>query len=639
MAIHDSTNAPVSADAVAGNQAAPAAAPQQVQRNNNRWSFHDMGRPGFRSPLSAGMGSEYLNRLQVELAETYKRADSSYQITLVPVEREIHSLAFSALVVCMQDKTTPNKQIAFHVLVVEATGGSLPVETLNFNGVQVEKVLVAGDAVDKVYMERVSTKLRQAFPDYVLLNADACVVPSALNLDDKPALHSLARNAGLACATILGMHSPDFRELNLAESMHDSTLVVTQKYANVALADDVGAPMRSDVLVEFTSQKNKQQGVAQLQTLNSGESVEKVGLTSGFIDFLWAPVAPQNPYGAYAQMYQNPLMPMPQPTQKFAARLVLTHTHCNYLSTPAAILMQLGVALAVRDNNNWFMAFSNNRGSSVGAGKKKHYIHDVGALGYEANLNNDPSGVGSRVDTVSDAFAPEDLAKLLMMTVQPGLIVSFDVPECGPETWYSSFISAASNNNAEALEDLVNAANTLTNGRFIQNFAKGTPIFTDIGNRVHLGHYTDSDGVKRDLREIDYLAVANLMGDTDPKVLRDWTDTFNLTNVYPLEQRLAARLRIMKGLFPTVEVTGYATRVTFTEAFLSALARSFQEAGLNVRNVAPVNRNELFNERGTAGFVNAALMPVGQAGFFSYGTGPVFGGNGMGYAMPSARWY
>lgn len=604
MAIHDdnaaSTNqAPVPAAPVMGYGA--AAQPQQAA--DTRWSFHSAG-PFGRAPMGKNIGSEVLAKLQKALTEVYKTADPQFEFTLIPVDNNNETnLAYSALVVAVRDKAAKEVGYAFYTMVLEASGEKIPPRFETINNQQVEVIRVAGDACDEELMKIVTSKVLATFPGQKAFAADAMVVPSSFNIDDPKAIHSLAVNAGMAVYTEINVRTLGFVDLNLAQAKNDSNLLVRLSFDKTVVENAAGEPMRSDVKVDFTSQQNQQQNN---RSLNSGERVTKVSQLSGFVDVVWAPVQQNMGMAQYSMPQQNPMM-----NQKYVSRLVLTSVESNFVTTLPSYLLAIVTALSVRDDNNWYNVFK----SSPGYGSDT-LMHDVGALNIEANMENNANGVGTRIDTRKDSFAIADLARLLAMTIRPGLVISMDVPDCGPQTWYTSVFAAASNGSRGAMEAIYSAAMTLTNGAFGRHFQPGMNMFSDQGNRVHTGTYISGSGVKRDIRDIDYLAVMNMANDVD--VIRKWSDSFNAVNI-PLVERLAQRKRIITGIATNSDITGFATRVTFTGDFLKALAAGCAEAGLAIRIDAGMSGVGFQNDRGVAGFVDSSLNQLGHANFFNRG--------------------
>ena len=593
----------------------------QPQGPMMNWSFS--ATELFGAPISRGLGSESLVKLHEKLVDVYKTANPETEMTVINVDRVNEpDLAFSCIVVCMRLKSHANVGVACHLLLLESTGDKLSPVFVNENQQQIELLKVTGDALDKVLVDIVMQKVRNVFPQQPIYIIDGCVVPVNFNLEDKKAVHMLALNAGLSCGTELKVRSPEFIDFNIAAAGQDSSLVINIAFNRQQIEDPVGEPMRSDILLNFVSQRQNQPQMRNM-SVNSGAREARVSEISGFIDLVWSPVV-QGPM-------LNPWMQqMPQQTQKYASRLVITNLASNFSYTPAAVLLSLVTALSLRDDNNWIQSFRPAPSSD-----KEVDLRDIGALNIEANLMGEQTGYGQRIDTKSESFRLEDLGQLVASLIQPGLVISMDVPECGPQTWCLSLFATAANGSPHAMQLIYNAAQSLTNGMFGNHFTYGTPMFDDIGNRVHLGYWVDRNGQRRDIRDIDYLAVANLVGDRNPQMIREWSDTW-IANRAPLHVRLAARRKMISALTnESAEFTGFAQRVTFTSIFLDALARGCIEAGLMPRVSTPLSTSDMTNVRGVASFVNSSLIQPGQA-FFTNSLG--YGNQFTNYQYMSQRY-
>jgi hypothetical protein len=198
------------------------------------------------------------------------------------------------------------------------------------------------------------------------------------------------------------------------------------------------------------------------------------------------------------------------------------------------------------------------------------------------------------------------LARYLTTIFKPNIIVSMDVPDAGPQTWYSRIFAAGARGNVAALRKIVQAANQLTNGAFPSNYDFNN-IFIDTGNRVHLGYYFNKDGQKRDIREIDYVAVANIYGEKDKQKIVDWSDTFTRTSV-DLNIRLAERKKMIEMITDGHCVfTGFGERVTFSGPFLETLVSSIVSAGLHVNLIPPLSTENFNAVRSGAPYQGAAF--------------------------------
>jgi hypothetical protein len=587
----------------------------------------------FAAPISRGLGSEVFTKVKTALAESYKEANNDFQVALLDLDNVNNpTFDFSSLVVALKLRNGNNNTVTFHILLLEATGELLVPTTENIQGRTVEIHRATSEAVDGTLIKAAAEKVEKAFPGCTSVYVDATVIPNTFNADDKVAMHKLALNAGLAGATELMIRQEGFRDLNLANLPQEGTLVTNLQFGRTQIENAVGQPVRSDVVVSFSSRKNT---TGSRPTVNSGDKEVNVSRASGFIDLVWAPRGGDQGFNPWFAQ-QQPQQPMnAMMTQKYASRLVLTDLQSNYAYSPAVVLLAVATALTAGDNTNWAQTFRPTPGNG-----KFVDLNDIGALNIEANLFNetDKGGFGSRIKTKGEDFKLTELGQMINALVQPGMMLAIDCPEAGPQSWYLSVFAAAAAGRQAAYEEIYSAANDLTNGRFGQHFPAGTNMFVDTGNRVHLGHWTDRSGSKRDIRDFDHLAVCNLLGESNPAAIRDWSDTW-LRTEYPLAQRLEARRRIINSMSQESAVyTGYASRVTFSKQFLAALSAGIRETGVAVRVQTPLSASDLNNMRGVASWADQAVMTPGMT-FQQPGGYGGFTQQNMGYYGSGAgRW-
>lgn len=581
---------------------------QQPQQQRRGFSFSAIGDIA-RAPMGRNPQSEILAKLSKALEESYASMDKSFTATVLPIDRNNSiNLTFSVIVVALQETAAKGK-VAFHTLIIEGSSEPLAPRPASINGRTIEIMKVASDAYDNRLMAEVQEVLRRTFPKAEFYNADGCVVPASFSVDDHNLVYSLAANAATACFTDLTIRAPGFTDLNLANANNDSTLNVRCNFGRNEVYDAVGLPVRSDVQIDLLA---VQQVNRNDQSLNSGlDRSTQISGVGGFVDLVWDPVITgTNPFIMGQQMQSV--------HQKYVPRFVITSLDPIRLLTIPAQLLALASTSALQENNAWIAAFRPK--ALLG---KATDMHDIGAVGFEANLDNNPTGIGSRVNTRGESFRPEMLGVLVTTTIKPGLIMSMDIPEVGASTHYNGVFSAATT-SIEAQRAIIEAANVLTNGTFKNYFQMNTGrVLIDDQNRIHMGYYIDQDGIKRDIRDIDYLAVANMVGEKDPAMIREWSDTF-LRTEYPMELRLAERKRTIVGLTKDPVFTGFARRVTFSREFIDALVKACIASGLIIRTMGNYMDSGTF-ERATGSFLNQALMSGGVTGMFDRNIG--FGNN------------
>lgn len=585
MAIRDESNV---------NQQPQQAQPQAQQAQPQTSSSFIFGRGNpFGASISMNTGSEYTNKLTTNLNEVLKQVPQEIELKAISIDNTVDQrLAFSVIIVAQRNKGT--KKVAYHTLILESTGEKLQPIMENISGVAVEILRLPSDAMDSVLNNISVEMLSKEFPGCELLQVDACVVPKGFNPEDKLAIQKLAANAANATGNELLVDAPGFTDLSVTD-IKDRLNINLEFTRGIQFTDSVGEPVRSDVTVRFETSPQQQQNKFAVNTQQRATAVSEV---NGFVDFLWVH---REGMAAMQQMsMQNPYMMTPQ---KFAARLVLTNISSNVAYTPAALMLYIASSMVLGDSNNWMLAFRPSTDNSD--------IHNVASLNIEGNVERKPEGFGEKPNMTADAFKMEDFYRFLNTLVRPGMIVSVDVPEAGPQTWYESLFAAASIGSKTAYDVIYNACNQLTGGIFARYFNRNEAMFASTSERVHLGYYINKQGVKKDIRDIDYLVVANMLGESNPKAIRDWSDTFT-QDQYPEVMRLSARKRFIRTLTSeTAEFTGYAQRITFSAKLLQALSQSIRETGLTVNVINPIAAGGMVVERGYASYADQAIMTPG----------------------------
>jgi hypothetical protein len=597
--------------------------PRQARTGGQTFTFRDLGRTA-NSAMGRTPAAEVLVKLEKAMLAVYENINKQFEVTLIPGDMANNPrLNVSVLIVAMRSKTQPEIGVSFHTLVLAGSVDAPAPRIEQINGKPVERIVTVGEAYDERMISAVADMVGRVFPDVNLHNADGCVVPRDFDLADQNLVFKLAGNAAFANSTELSKASPDFVDMNLVNAAGDETLTVRTAFNDTQLIDPVGQPVRTGITLDLTAAPIRQQG-DNSQALDRSTVVARV---AGFIDLVWAPAQAQaNVYAPYANAGQ------PISYQRYAPRFVMTTMETAAVLTPAAQLLTLVQALALHDNAGYVQYFQPN---AFQEGKVD--FEDIGAVGIEANFENNPNGYGSRIDTHAATFTSEgNLGRLVAATISQGLIFSLDVDECGPSTWFHSMFAAAAEGSQKATEVILQAANDLTNGNFSRHYQGNGRVVTDEDNRVHLGYYVDGNGVKQDLRKIGYLAVLNAVGDRDPSIVRTWSDTFLRTDV-PLPVRLDDRKRIITGIVPSAVFTGFARRVTFEKDMLAALAAGCLDCGLDVRSQMPYADQGNF-ERATAQFAGSTLFSGGPTGVFNRGGG--YQGAAQGNrGFSQARWF
>ncbi len=563
-----------------------------------RQAKRNFGSIGTFEPIGANTGSEMYNELKKQLGEVLKADDVEFSI--LDMNKEVYTnLYYSGLIIAERVKAQPT-MVTYQVLLLTGTADPIKplMETINQSPVEITRL--PSDAYDNRVRDIANQIVAKAFPNAKGVLVSCCIVPDTFNVKDPSAVRRLAHNAGTATNTELIYRSSQHQPVNLSEMDNSSGLTIALQFSNQQLHGADSEPIRSSVIADFSFRPNVR---GQDRSLNNGSANQTISQVSGFIDAVYVPVpgaAGNNPWMAQQQG-------MMRPTQKFMPRFVITDINSRVL-TPEMVLMAIATGFTLRDDSNWIQTFRPS--SAVG---KSVNLTDIGALNIDGNILNDQTGYGARIDTTVQTFTLGELGQLVATMFRPELAISLDVPDAGPQSWYTDLFVAASRGDNGAYNVIYNAANALTGGRFERHFGIGQAMFTDIGNRVHLGHWTDRSGEKRDIRDFDHLAVCNLIGELNPSLIREWSDTWVRTQV-PAPLRLAARKKMISSLSgETAVFTSWAERLTFTAAFINALSMAIKETGLPVNITTPLASSDFNNQRGVASWANEAGLAMGQS--------------------------
>lgn len=568
----------------AEEQAEPRAQQQTRPEASFAWNFHQSNPTG--NPIAAGVGGEYLTKFRASLNEVLKEIAVGVSISVLSLSRQTFTnQRFSALVVAARVPEFSETTVAYYTLILEATGAKLDPVTRNIDGKQLQLNRVTGDAYDAVLNENAFRAVQEEFPEANVISANAMVVPATVTVDKKEVIENIARNAAMACYSIVSQATGNFNAMNLANMDRDVRLSIDVAFGNHQDEDIVGNPIRSSVLINYTSMKNRpnqsQQG---LDIVNVADSSTRICELSGFLNPIWAPVDQSAGFGFNNYRQQG----QPRPTQKFIAEFVITNIRTDYATSPAAVLLALSSFLALVDNNTWIQGFV-PRASRRESGKTD--ITDIGALNITGNLGGDPSGFGAPCDMKPLESDMQELSEYLTSLFQQGCVVSVDCAEARAQSWYMSYFADAAAGDVEAQNLIIDAANELTNGRFSEHFPVNASLFTNIV-RVPLGTYPAGDHLC-DIRNIDFTAISNIFAG-QPAMIHEYSWTFEDRPGMGAISNLCQRENLIKAaLDQQCTIDGYGARVTFSGDFITAFSAAIADCNVNQVVNTPLNQDML----------------------------------------------
>ena len=584
------------------NQPAGNAGHSAQQQQRSAWSFMSSTAP---AGISRAPSSEVLVTARNAISEALSKVSVNYEMRLVSVDNTKETmLRLSSLVLVVSSKK--DNTLAYHTIVLEGSSDKLPARIEQYGGQQIQVDRFAADVYDSRYAQVLGKMIQSGFPNFVGKECSATVAPRDFNWEDKDAVRTLVNNSLLACAAWLETREPGWSDLNLGDWSRQEQLQAEISFNEVTAQDYVGLPIRSDTSVTLaaTSTKGEDQ-----TTLNNQERSIPITQVRGFFDLMWNPTPEAlNPF--------NQATAVPQP--KFSVRYVMTSMESVQRMTPGAQLMALASVLQLGENTNWYPAFMPRLANGP------LDLRNIGAINIEANIFNDPSGYGAKIDTHASTFNQLELGMLIQRTIRPGLSFSLDVSSCGSDTWYNEPYAAAADGHQASIELLLKAANTLTGGNFAKHYKSANSPVIQNDEKVLMGFFIGQDGTRQDIRTIDYLAVMNRVGEQSPASIQAWSDTFTRTE-YPLAKRLEERKKMICQLIGTqVTFTQTARRVTFTSDFLNAFASALREINLVIKPINSQNAGEYINMRGQANWLQQSAMSGQSTGLYQTG---YFGGS------------
>jgi hypothetical protein len=587
------------------------------------WSFH--GGSAFR-PMALRAGTESYNLFKEELGKAYKNINPGCKVTLIDLDRSrFEALSFSAVIVAMEILGS-NREVAYHIALLEGTGEPLKKiqEKVNGNDVQVSQV--TSDAINGRMLKIAANEVRRTFTgvsgDKIYFSG-AVVIPRNFDMKRTDNLYEIIAQIALGNAIELRRRSgaPD---LNLAR-LEPSKLVSEVRFNRGTRHDIVGAPYRSDFSVEFISRKNDSNNNKSNEP-NTLDNQTVLSVSSGYVDQIYVgdSLTPQQQMGLYSYGQQ--------PRQfKIVPRIVISDISAELDQTANMVLFNIyGVAAGVLAANNWMRCF---RPVSTPPGTLD--LTDIGAINLDANIFNAPNGEIQAFETKAAQVSAEDVFRFVQTAMAPTPVFSFVCPDYGPKSYYLDLFSLAASGSSSAQDVLLAALNELTDGRFGRYFTPGVPLFINKGEKVLLGTWKDRTGEERPLSDWGYTAMCNYAAYMkDPNCIRRFTDTFTRTDVNEL-QRLGDRERILDVVTNgSAVITGKANMVTFSGPAMNALLNACSEL-VSVRPNTDSTAAEHQFQRGEAGWAAQAMIHNLQ------GWNPYRGGSAGGYQQgnPAAYGY
>lgn len=275
-------------------------------------------------------------------------------------------------------------------------------------------------------------------------------------------------------------------------------------------------------------------------------------------------------------MYNPPQVQMGMPMNRLPTQVWVPHLNITEVLpgheglTPEIFWLNVFTYMIVSENYAWVDQFSNFAADD---------LHDIGQVGRRV------PGVEDAIKTKGGAVTMQDVSELVRQYFTPESVISIDCSATGPNSWITDTIAAAGRNDKAAELFISETMDRLTNNNFSKhwNAIVGEKRMVFNKTKIHLSTFKGPNGDILDGREIDSLAVLNLLGHQDMQTVNNHEMTYgDITGIDP-EMILSKRLSLIRELTNnTVEVYGTAMQAVLTPQFRSVAIAALSEAGLAI---------------------------------------------------------
>jgi hypothetical protein len=512
---------------------------------------------------SESRSSEALRGLQESRRQALESQALQDDFELIRFDRDANRVGLPSILVT---KTVKVKGVVYAVvrtLLLEAEGIRLQPRVEQFGAQRVELPTRAQDVFNDTYWNRITDFMRRSkgTSDMPVLDAGPLVVPADFDFKDDMDVTRILISSVNRCDDIVArlMGEEPFAIEHFKRQ--EERLTARIDFTGEPVHNVVGHPVRSDVVVTMN------RAVPQFQQEEDFyERETSFNSVAGFVNLEYAP-APQQQQVQWGQPQQE--------TQLFTPSFVITDvSQADWIQaqTPELYLLAISNAYRVTAGTAWVRSFL----PQVGKGGVD--TRDIGALGYMTQA-------GQKIETKSDSFTDEDFVKLMTALVRPNPSFLLDVDPVGDHASIENyFVDAAFEgpHQQKANQKLIQAADNLTGGRFSQHFnSRESQLVIPYGQEIHTGYYIGEDGEKRDIRDLDVLAMLNLCKGNVSDFM-EWYRTLCDTSM-PAAMRLQQRERFERQFLDKgLKITGRAIRLLLAPAFIEALDAATREAGLHV---------------------------------------------------------
>lgn len=570
-------------------QAGASQAPSQGNSNNspfnsNASQLNSLGYyPGDLKFMTSNKASEYASSLSDAVSKIYKSAVEFSDVRVFILDKEvIPGLYYSFLVIARK----VGDKLYYFTSALEATGRKpMTAKAIDdeakaaakANTVSTE-LWTIGDTYNIVLRDHIINLLKSNYslqPNdlYNVISADGCTIRYFAE-DIEVTARSIAAIAYNALLVTNRLDDPKNGDLNIsigAQQTKDASLHIQSVFGKSTSYDEMGNPVRADWKLELCLKQNKVRfnNLASVDELNKENSNIVLTKCCGFVDAI--------------PDVKITVQPGVAPIRDIRLRPHIVITGIGPIKPTIGFMLLGFLTSRIMANRNMWLA------NVLPDGSKYH----TGGLNLKTCLEAEadpkyrgkPGMILPFNGTGKDKLTNQEIYSYVnrMFALEP--IVSIDIPAYGPQTYYTSILSAAASGNLNknttgALKALIDTVVALTNGQFPTDFPLGD-VFNHEGILVPLGTWRDpKTGALRDIRDIDLSMIAL---ETQSLELMDMWTISNLPQSVTRQDPYMTKVSVISKVVPDAEIFDKAARVTFTNKFMTELDNAAMRAGLNLR--------------------------------------------------------
>lgn len=533
--------------------------PAAGRKTNRKLSISEMI-GGMNIPMSGdGSGAaikDYIDAFNATLTKEQKLVSDGYKLAYIDGSAE--GINLTTIVVY---QVNAESVIGYHLLVEATCGSLINTQIRTSQGENVEVPFTTSDLYGKELIDANFTALARTHDlgELAFENAGGLVIPSELNSKEDP--ESIRQILFLATSAINTVRSEsDENAIRWSLDAVDTTnlnFLGELDYGEHTIIDATGMPIRADITMRVNTQQGNQSNGSQVLTTSN-----RICETSGYVDFT---------YAGHTEQIDPATRQRILGSQVYTGTFNITHTPSSVSISPElqlhALLSTYNLSIGAH-TQVWTNVFNTPKGG-----------RDIRALSYEC-MAEEP------LDPNDKTFDPQ---AFLSQYVDRDLTYVLQVQDTGELSYLHSAIRAAADNSEspetmDARRYVYDVAATLLGDSFTNNWSENDPIsMVETNSRIFIGYWYDSNGNRRDLREIDPVWAWTHYGATDEELCVEFANTFK-ANHGDLGLRLANRKKlIVKMLSADIVIKGYATPVILLPQWLEVMNACAAKCGAQVQ--------------------------------------------------------